>query len=145
MWKRSKARRVLDFIPNDRLERRSLPRAMREAPRLPPPVAGRPVERRLALLVNPFYPKEPHSSAGKHVLTPTLALTSVAATTPPGWRVAYFDENLLQGAPPCDPVPEVVGITVHLTFAERAYELAAWYRQLRGEGRAGRAARDGLP
>ncbi len=64
------------------------------------------------------------------MLTPTLALSSVAATTPPGWRVAYFDENLLQGAPPCDPVPEVVGITVHLTFAERAYELAAWYRQM---------------
>lgn len=129
MWKRSNARRVLDFIPDDRPVRRSLPRAMREAPRLPPPVAGRPVERRLALLLNPFYPKEPHSSAGKHVLTPTLALSSIAATTPAGWRVAYFDENLLQGAPPCDPVPEVVGITVHLTFAERAYELAAWYRQ----------------
>ena len=108
----------------------ALPRAMREPPRLPPPLAGRRVERRRALLLNPFYRKEPHSSAGKHVLTPTLALTSVAAATPPGWRVECFDENLLQGAPPCDPVPEVVGITVHLTFAERAWELARWYRQL---------------
>jgi len=26
-------------------------------------------------------------------------------------------------------VPQVVGITVHLTFAQRAYELAAWYRR----------------
>ena len=27
-----------------------------------------------------------------------------------------------------EPLPEVVGITVHLTFAKRAYELARWYR-----------------
>jgi radical SAM superfamily enzyme YgiQ (UPF0313 family) len=27
-----------------------------------------------------------------------------------------------------EPLPEVVGITVHLTFAARAYELAAWFR-----------------
>ena len=30
--------------------------------------------------------------------------------------------------PPFAPMPEVVGITVHLTFAERAFELARWYR-----------------
>ncbi|HVR37099.1 MAG TPA: hypothetical protein VMS21_14750, partial [Methylomirabilota bacterium] len=37
-------------------------------------------------------------------------------------------ENLLQGAPPTQPMPEVAGITVHLTFAQRAYQLAAWLR-----------------
>src|SRR6185295_9712783 len=26
------------------------------------------------------------------------------------------------------PMPQVVGITVHLTFAKRAFQLAAWYR-----------------
>jgi radical SAM superfamily enzyme YgiQ (UPF0313 family) len=62
------------------------------------------------------------------VLTPTLALTSIAGATPVHWGVRYWDENLLQGTPPCDPLPQVVGITVHLTFARRAYELAAWYR-----------------
>src|SRR5262249_30584292 len=81
------------------------------------------------LLLNPFYPKDPHASFGKHVLTPTLALTSVAGATPSHWQVAYWDENLLQGPPPCEPFPQVVGISVHLTFARRAYELAAWYRQ----------------
>jgi radical SAM superfamily enzyme YgiQ (UPF0313 family) len=86
------------------------------------------VEPRYALLLNPFYPKDPHASFGKHVLTPTLALTSIAAATPASWRVAYWDENLLQGAPPARPVPQVVGISVHLTFARRAFELAAWYR-----------------
>src|SRR5207237_4653918 len=42
--------------------------------------------------------------------------------------VRYWDENLLQGPPPWDPFPAVVGITVHLTFARRAYEIAGWYR-----------------
>jgi radical SAM superfamily enzyme YgiQ (UPF0313 family) len=62
------------------------------------------------------------------VLTPTLALTSIAGATPANWRVEYWDENLLQGPPPSDPLPEVVGISVHLTFAKRAYALAKWYR-----------------
>ncbi len=83
---------------------------------------------RTALLINPFYAKSPHGSFGKHVLTPTLALTSLAGATPAHWQVRYWDENLLQGPPPSEPLPEVVGITVHLTFAKRAYELARWYR-----------------
>ncbi len=98
----------------------------------PPPLESdsptAPIERRLALLINPFYPKDAHASFGKHVLTPTLALTSVAGATPREWTVRYWDENLLQGPPPGNPTPEVVGITVHLTFAARAYALAAWYR-----------------
>ena len=63
------------------------------------------------------------------MLTPSLALTSIAGATPADWDVTYWDENLLQGPPPWQPFPQVVGITVHLTFADRAYELAAWYRQ----------------
>jgi radical SAM superfamily enzyme YgiQ (UPF0313 family) len=106
---------------------RHLPRALREPPALPaaptpPPAAGE------ALLINPFYRKDPHASFGKHALTPTLALTSIAAATPAPWRVRFWDENLLQGPPPAAPFPQVVGISVHLTFAARAYELAAWYR-----------------
>jgi radical SAM superfamily enzyme YgiQ (UPF0313 family) len=91
-------------------------------------VTGKPRPRH-ALLINPFYPKDPHASFGKHVLTPSLALTSVAGNTPARWEVTYWDENLLHGLPPSDPFPQVVGITVHLTFAQRAYELAGWYRQ----------------
>src|SRR5438105_3942404 len=106
-----------------------LPRALRVAPRLDPHGHPAAVTPRHALLINPFYPKDPHASFGKHVLTPSLALTSIAASTPPDWTVHYWDENLLQGPPPCQPFPQVVGITVHLTFARRAYELAAWYRQ----------------
>lgn len=102
--------------------------AMREPPPLVQDSPCGPQRQRHALLINPFYPKDPHASFGKHVLTPTLALTSIAAATPDSWTVALWDENLLQGPPPLDPLPAVVGITVHLTFARRAYELAAWYR-----------------
>jgi len=105
-----------------------LPRDMTTPPSLPAVTLSAAPARGHALLVNPFYPKDPHASFGKHVLTPTLALTTLAGATPAHWEVRYWDENLLQGAPPMDPVPQVVGITVHLTFARRAYELAVWFR-----------------
>jgi radical SAM superfamily enzyme YgiQ (UPF0313 family) len=105
------------------------PRALRVAPLLDPTIRPGPPAPRHALLLNPFYPKDPHASFGKHVLTPTLALTSIAGATPPEWTVAYWDENLLQGPPPWRPFPRVVGITVHLTFAARAFALARWYRE----------------
>jgi hypothetical protein len=108
--------------------KRWIPREMTTAPALDPNEPGGPVEPRYALLINPFYPKDANASFGKHVLTPTLALSSFAAATPHHWRVDYRDENLLDGRPPFRPMPQVVGITVHLTFARRAYELAAWYR-----------------
>jgi radical SAM superfamily enzyme YgiQ (UPF0313 family) len=104
------------------------PREMRVAPALDESVRPGPPRPRFALLINPFYPKDPHASFGKHVLTPSLALTSIAAATPPEWEVRYWDENLLQGPPPWQPFPQVVGISVHLTFAARAYALARWYR-----------------
>jgi radical SAM superfamily enzyme YgiQ (UPF0313 family) len=104
------------------------PPEMSKPPILDDTLAAGPVEPRYALLINPFYPKDPNASFGKHVLTPTLALTSFAATTPEHWRVEYWDENLLHGSPPFRPMPEVVGITVHLTFARRAFDLARWFR-----------------
>ncbi|HEX5421182.1 MAG TPA: radical SAM protein [Gammaproteobacteria bacterium] len=99
------------------------------APRLDPEAVPGPRRRRYALLINPFYRKDPNASFGKHVLTPSLALTAMAAATPEHWQLRYWDENLLQGPPPLDPFPEVVAITVHLTFAKRAFDLARWYRQ----------------
>ena len=122
---------LLESVPDDPFYQPRkplwLPREMSSAPTLPPPSRRKPTPR-TALLINPFYAKSPHGSFGKHVLTPTLALTALAGATPAHWRVRYWDENLLQGPSPSEPMPEVVGITVHLTFAKRAYELAAWYR-----------------
>src|SRR5580692_13136526 len=112
---------------------RTVPKRWTHREMLVPPALAQddqhhPVEPHYALLINPFYPKDANASFGKHVLTPTLALTSFAATTPARWRVEYWDENLLDGRPPFEPLPQVVGITVHLTFARRAFELADWYR-----------------
>src|SRR6266404_5458405 len=111
------------------LRPRWIPPEMTTAPALDSDEPAGEIEPRYALLINPFYPKDPNASFGKHALTPTLALTSFAATTPAHWRLEYFDENLLDGRPPRRPLPEVVGISVHLTFARRAYELAEWYRR----------------
>jgi radical SAM superfamily enzyme YgiQ (UPF0313 family) len=108
---------------------RFVPSDMLIAPGLPAVAPGRAIRPLSALLINPFYAKDPRASYGKHVLTPSLALTSIAGATPPNWHLRYWDENLLQGPPPRDPLPQVVAITVHLTFARRAYELAAWYRR----------------
>src|ERR1700685_4659661 len=110
------------------VRKRWLPPEMTTAPALDANAPAGPIEPHYSLLINPFYPKDANASFGKHVLTPTLALTSFAATTPAHWRVGYFDENLLDGRPPFRPMPQVVGITVHLTFARRAFELADWYR-----------------
>src|SRR5256886_10195454 len=110
------------------VKKRWIPPEMTTAPALNSNESVGPVEPHYALLINPFYPKDPAASFGKHVLTPSLALTSFAATTPDHWRIRYWDENLLDGLPPLNPIPQVVGITVHLTFAARAYALADWYR-----------------
>ncbi|UCF33675.1 MAG: B12-binding domain-containing radical SAM protein [Phycisphaerales bacterium] len=106
-----------------------IPKPFQEPPPLDVSFRPRTITRRRALLINPFYPKDPNASFSKHVLTPSVALTSIAASTPPDWSVEYWDENLLQGPPPREPFPQVVGITVHLTFARRAYTLAQWYRE----------------
>ena len=43
-------------------------------------------------------------------------------------RRATGTRTCSRGRRRASPFPQVVGITVHLTFAERAYELARWYR-----------------
>ena len=122
------------------IPKRWIPREMTTAPFLNLAEPRGFLERRYALLINPFYPKDANASFGKHVLTPTLALTSFAATTPAHWRVEYWDENLLDGRPPFDPMPHVVGITVHLTFAHRAYRAGRLVSRARREGDFRRAA-----
>src|SRR5881397_3189455 len=95
-----------------KVRKRWIPAEMASAPVLETRVPAGPIEPYYALLINPFYPKDPNASFGKHALTPTLALTSFAATTPRPWRVEYWDENLLHGRPPFRPFPQVVGISV---------------------------------
>src|ERR1035437_10199867 len=99
--------------PNDpflrQIRRPWIPRERTAAPVLDPVELAGSVDPLYALLINPFYPKDANASFGKHVLTPSLALTSFAATTPEPWRVEYWDENLLDGRPPFRPMPSLVG------------------------------------
>src|SRR5258708_32302063 len=93
------------------LRRRWIPKEMPKLPLLDPAIRGGPIKPRYALLINPFYPKDANASFGKHVLTPTLALTSFAATTPAHWRLQDWDQNPLYGRPPVQPMPLVVRLT----------------------------------
>ncbi|TWU37744.1 hypothetical protein Q31b_45330 [Novipirellula aureliae] len=71
------------------MSKQKISREMRVAPKLDFSKTVGPVCRQHALLINPFYAKDPNSSLGKHVLTPTMALISVAANTPGHWTVDY--------------------------------------------------------
>jgi len=59
-----------------------------------------------------------------------LSLMILAGLTPPEWEISILDENL--GAPdyPAMPRPDVVGITAFTSQANRAYEVAAYFRRL---------------
>ena len=67
--------------------------------------------------------------ASASTFSPRLSLSPASpATTPAHWRVRILGRKPPRRPPAFQPLPEVVGITVHLTFAGRAYELAHWYR-----------------
>jgi radical SAM superfamily enzyme YgiQ (UPF0313 family) len=59
-----------------------------------------------------------------------LSLMVLAGLTPLGWKITIVDENL--GAPdyPTLPRPDLVGITAFTSQANRAYEVAAYFRSL---------------
>ena len=59
-----------------------------------------------------------------------LSLMVLAGLTPAEWEVSIVDENL--GAPdyPSMPRPDLVGITAFTSQANRAYEVAAYFRSL---------------
>ena len=58
------------------LKKSWIPREMLIAPALAAHVPTAPIEPGYILLINPFYAKDANASFGKHVLTPSLALTS---------------------------------------------------------------------
>jgi len=59
-----------------------------------------------------------------------LSLMVIAGLTPPEWETSIVDENL--GAPDYTamPRPDLVGITAFTSQANRAYEIAAYFRSL---------------
>ncbi len=88
-----------------RLTRLAVPAELRIAPRLDPDLRTAPPTPRHALLLNPFYAKDPHASFGKHVLTPTLALTSIAGGDAARVERAVLGREPAARAAACRPVP----------------------------------------
>lgn len=88
-------------------------------------------------LINPCNPlvsmvKVKESRWNRYRVWKPLSLAVLAGLTPPEWEISILDENL--GAPdyPAMPRPDVVGITAFISQANRAYEVAAYFRRLGG-------------
>jgi hypothetical protein len=84
-------------------------------------------------LINPFnslvsITKVKESRWNKHRIWKPLSLLVVAALTPPEWDITVVDENL--GVPDYTamPRPDLVGITTFTSQADRAYTVAAEFR-----------------
>ena len=50
--------------------------------------------------------------------------------TPPEWEITIVDENLGVPEYPAMPRPDLVGITAFSSQANRAYEVATYFRRL---------------
>jgi len=86
-------------------------------------------------LINPSNPlvsiiKVKESRWNRYRVWKPLSLMVLAGLTPPEWEISIVDENL--GAPdyPVMPQPDLVGITAFTSQANRAYEVATYFRRL---------------
>ena len=86
-------------------------------------------------LINPSNPlvaitKVKESRWNRYRVWKPLGLMVLAGLTPPEWEITIVDENL--GAPDYSamPRPDLVGITAFTSQANRAYEVAAYFRSL---------------
>ncbi len=86
-------------------------------------------------LINPSNPlvsivKVRESRWNRYRVWKPLSLMVLAGLTSPEWETTIVDENL--GAPdyPAMPRPDLVGITAFTSQANRAYEIASYFRRL---------------
>ena len=86
-------------------------------------------------LINPSNPlvsivKISESRWNRYRVWKPLSLMVLAGLTPKEWSISIVDENL--GAPdyPAMPRPDLVGITAFTSQANRAYEVASYFRHL---------------
>ena len=78
------------------------------------------------ILINPVNPTRVGLSINRSSRFPPLGLGIIAALTPPDWDVELIDENW---EPFIYREADLVGITAFTASANRAYEIAAIYRQ----------------
>jgi len=86
-------------------------------------------------LINPANPlvrilKVKESRWNRYRVWKPLGLMVLAALTPPEWEISIVDENLGPPDYPAMPRPDLVGITAFTSQANRAYEVAAYFRGL---------------
>ena len=84
-------------------------------------------------LINPANPlvsiiKVKESRWNHYRVWKPLSLMVLAGLTPPGWEITILDENLGTPDYPSMPLPDLVGITAFTSQANRAYEVAEYYR-----------------
>lgn len=84
-------------------------------------------------LINPANPlvsiiKVKESRWNHYRVWKPLSLMVLAGLTPPGWEIKILDENLGRPDYPSMPLPDLVGITAFTSQANRAYEVAEYYR-----------------
>ena len=58
-----------------------------------------------------------------------LGLLTLAALTPAEWQITIFDENIRMPEYEKLPRPDLVGVTAFTSQSNRAYELAAEFRE----------------
>src|SRR5512140_829861 len=86
-------------------------------------------------LINPSNPlvsivKVKESRWNRYRVWKPLSLMVLAAMTSPEWEISIVDENLSVPDYKAMPRPDLVGITAFTSQANRAYEIAAYFRNL---------------
>jgi radical SAM superfamily enzyme YgiQ (UPF0313 family) len=86
-------------------------------------------------LINPSNPliaisKVKESHWNRYRVWKPLGLMVLAGSTPPEWEISIVDENLCVPDYSAMPLPDLVGITAFTSQANRAYEVAAYFRNL---------------
>ncbi|MCJ7531021.1 MAG: hypothetical protein MUO64_08315, partial [Anaerolineales bacterium] len=86
-------------------------------------------------LINPSNPlvtitKLKESRWNRYRVWKPLSLMVLAGLTSPEWEIAIVDENLRSPKYEAMPRPDLVGITAFTSQANRAYEVAAHFRNL---------------
>ncbi len=86
-------------------------------------------------LINPSNPlvsivKEKESFWNRYRVWKPLSLMVLAGLTPPEWEISIVDENSVDPNYQDMPMPDLVGITAFTSQANRAYEVAVYYRNL---------------
>jgi len=86
-------------------------------------------------LINPSNPlvsivKIRESRLNRYRVWKPLSLMVLASLTPKEWAISIVDENLSVPNYPAMPRPDLVGITAFTSQANRAYEVASYFRRL---------------